>query len=298
MESVIFGGASAIGWGLSYVTARTSVRQMGAIRSLLYTEFVSVIMLTLYLILVPSLPTTPVSGDLALAVAMAVAAALLSALAEVLYAKSTEYGKLSIVAPLSSTYAVVVVVLSVLNGTVLTLLQWVAVAITLFGVALTAVKRGSVDTTPASKATLIGTALACGSALLWGASFWLTGVAVVTVLGSALPAWIGSFVMFGVLGLWIGLAMKRQGRISLQLPARGEWGAVLATTVTANVAQIANNVGLMTANIALVSVIGSLASAVTVVIARLMLREHLTRIQWAGIFLILFGVAVLSAAPG
>lgn len=298
MESVLFGGASAIGWGLSYVTARTSVRQMGAIRSLLYTELTSVIMLTLYVMLVPSLPHTPVSGDVALAIAMAIAAAFLSSVGEVLYAKSTEYGKLSIVAPLSSTYAVVVVILSVLNGTVLTVLQWVAVGVTLLGVALTSIKRDNEDRSPTSKATMIGTALACGSALLWGASFWLTGFSVVTVLGSALPAWIGSFVMFGVLGVWVGFSVRRQGYVSLRLPARGEWGAVLGTTVTANIAQVANNLGLMTANIALVSVIGSLASAVTVVIARLMLREHLTRIQWTGIFLILFGVGVLSAAPG
>jgi drug/metabolite transporter (DMT)-like permease len=44
------------------------------------------------------------------------------------------------------------------------------------------------------------------------------------------------------------------------------------------------------------AVIGSLFGAVTVLLARVFLKEQMSKFQWAGIGLIFFGVASLTAA--
>jgi uncharacterized membrane protein len=46
--------------------------------------------------------------------------------------------------------------------------------------------------------------------------------------------------------------------------------------------------------VAVVTVIGSLFSAVTVFLAGIVLRERLERTQWLGIFLIFIGIVLVS----
>jgi drug/metabolite transporter (DMT)-like permease len=59
-------------------------------------------------------------------------------------------------------------------------------------------------------------------------------------------------------------------------------------------ANIAYNLGISTSLTAVVSVISSLFSAVTVLMAWVFLRERLARWQWVGVAAILAGIALVS----
>ena len=57
---------------------------------------------------------------------------------------------------------------------------------------------------------------------------------------------------------------------------------------------VLSNLGMQTEQVAVISVLGSLYGAVTVGLAAIFLREHVTRWQWAGIFAIFAGIFLIS----
>jgi drug/metabolite transporter (DMT)-like permease len=55
-----------------------------------------------------------------------------------------------------------------------------------------------------------------------------------------------------------------------------------------------NNLGMQLEQVSVVSVLSSLYGAVTVLLAAVVLREHLRKIQWVGIAGIFIGIALIS----
>jgi drug/metabolite transporter (DMT)-like permease len=57
---------------------------------------------------------------------------------------------------------------------------------------------------------------------------------------------------------------------------------------------VANNAGMISGHVAVVSVLASLYGAVTVLLSRIFLREPMERSQWLGIALIFAGIIAVS----
>jgi len=57
---------------------------------------------------------------------------------------------------------------------------------------------------------------------------------------------------------------------------------------------VLSNLGMQMEQVAVISVLGSLYGAVTVVLAAIFLREHISRWQWSGIVLIFAGISLIS----
>lgn len=93
----------------------------------------------------------------------------------------------------------------------------------------------------------------------------------------------------------IVLALAIPFRQSLQPPTTNTWPWLIAVALLDSAAYIFNNFGLQSAQSGLVAVISSLFSAVTVLLARLFLREKLAVNQWVGLALIFIGVGLVSA---
>ncbi|HZS59457.1 MAG TPA: DMT family transporter, partial [Gemmatimonadaceae bacterium] len=87
------------------------------------------------------------------------------------------------------------------------------------------------------------------------------------------------------------IALKRGHNLALPKPALR--ALLLVHAACGVLGYIAYSSGLSTGHIAIVTVLSSLASGVTVLLARVVLSERLTRRQWAGVGAILLGVAML-----
>ena len=72
------------------------------------------------------------------------------------------------------------------------------------------------------------------------------------------------------------------------------WAWVVGVALLDTAANIAYNLGITISLTAVVSVISSLFSAVTVLLAWIFLRERLARWQWAGVAAILVGIVLVS----
>src|SRR6266403_431431 len=224
---ILLGVLTALTWGGSDFLARFATERMGTLRTLLYMQFIGFILLTL------ALPWLGGWGHLADGSgwqpwAWGALAGCVNAVSTLGLYRSFEIGKMAVVAPLSASYPVLTVTLSLLSGEHLSAARATGIACTMIGVLLVAAGEKAPDANDAE-------------------------------------------------------ALRRNTRaISL--------GMGLGDTT----AFVFSNRAMQLEQIAVVSVLGSLYGAVTVALAAIVLREHVSRWQWLGIGAIFSGIYLMS----
>jgi drug/metabolite transporter (DMT)-like permease len=194
-------------------------------------------------------------------------------------------GTMSIVAPVSATGAAVPVLVGVATGERPGGLQVAGIVVAMAGIVLAAREPGGAAPGPVLRRSLVLAGLA---ALGFGSFFVLIDRA--TELGGApwslLLVRVGEVALLGALALALRPALPASTRDAMPLLLIG----VLDFSATAFFA-LATEQGLLS----IVSVVGSLYPAVTVVLARVVLAERVARSQELGVLLTLAGVLAISA---
>lgn len=291
---IILGLAGAVCWGLADFIARFSSRRVGAYRTLFYMQFFGFVALSVYLKWAHSFARTDGHGWPPWA--FAALAGLINMAASLALYYSFQIGVMSIVAPVSSSYPALTVVLAMFSGEHLTGLRAGGLAVTLAGVILasTSFKSGaaksSTDANGGAHAHLtkgVGWAIVAGVG--FGFLFWFLGFYVVPVLGSPVSVWMIRIVSFSALLIIAGPAHQ-----TLALPRGSVWWLLLGVGMLDTAAFVFNNAGLATGQVSVVSVLASLYGAVTVLLSWIFLREPLERSQWLGVVLIFAGIVLVS----
>jgi drug/metabolite transporter (DMT)-like permease len=146
------------------------------------------------------------------------------------------------------------------------------------------------EANPSARAHLskgVGWAIVAG--MLFGFLFWFLGYYVVPVVGGTISVWVIRLTSFSAL-----LLCAAPARQSLRIPRGNVWWLLAAVGVMDTAAFMANNAGLHTGQVAVVSVLASLYGAVTVLLSWIFLRERLDPSQWFGIALIFAGIVLVS----
>jgi len=190
---------------------------------------------------------------------------------------------------------VLTMLLSALTGERLTPLRLAGLALTIAGVVVVA--RGEHEPSeanptgeqlqPAKKR--LGVNWAIFSAVCFGVMFWLLGLRVVPMLGSAPSVWLIRLTS----ALTTAVVMLFAGQ-SRALPSRRDLPMLLGVGVLDTCAYIFNNYGMAHEQTSVVSVLASLYGAVTVVLAALFLREKVSPSQWLGIVAIFIGIILIG----
>jgi drug/metabolite transporter (DMT)-like permease len=301
---IILGLTGALCWGAADFAARFGSRRVGAYRTLFFMQLFGFLALTAYL---------ESQGGIARGVApgwhpwaLAVAAGLVNVTASLALYHSFEVGVMSIVAPVSSAYPALTVALSLLSGERIHPIRAAGLAVTLIGVMLAATSFAEGPGAPvpdretsASKFTEgkstprahlskgVGWAIVAG--VLFGFLFWFLGYCVIPVVGGTVSVWVIRLTSFSAL-----LLCAAPARQSLSIPRGNVWWLLAAVGVMDTAAFIANNAGLHTGQVAVVSVLASLYGAVTVLLSWIFLRERIEPSQWFGIVLIFAGIVLVS----
>ena len=132
----------------------------------------------------------------------------------------------------------------------------------------------------------IGWALA--SALGFGVLFWLLGLRVIPRVGAPQTVW-----MIRMTCTVIAAAMILIARQPIRLPRNSRLFS-LGMGAGDTSAFVLSNRAMQLEQVAVVSVLGSLYGAVTVALAAVVLREHVSRWQCVGIAAIFFGIYLMS----
>lgn len=193
-------------------------------------------------------------------------------------------GKMSIVAPVSSTGALVPVVVGIVSGDALTFVIATGLAIAFVGVLLSS--QESAEETEGSMGVAAGIPLALAAAVGFGTFFVLYKEAAEGSTEWAIWfARVPAIVIVGILLRARSIGLPR-GRDLRRLVLVGQMdtaaGAFYALAITRGALSI-------------VAVVGSLYPVVTVLLARGMLGEQLRRVQLAGVTAAFLGVALVSA---
>ena len=278
----MLGLLAACAWGAADLIARFTGRGVGVLRTVFFTQTTAFVLMSVWLLANPS-------GFTVHAPAWAWGASLIGSgivlSGTLCLYRAITVGVVSIVAPISASYGAVTLILSVATGEVLRAVAIGGLMVTILGVAATSTPERQAGA-PVSKMPGLGPALY--SAVAFGVGFWIIGAFAVPKLGWALPVWI----YYGSGALAAGaIALKRGHHLALPRPALC---ALLLVHASCGVlGYVALSTGLSTGHVAIVTVLSSLASGVTVLLARVVLDERLTRRQWAGVGAILLGVAML-----
>jgi drug/metabolite transporter (DMT)-like permease len=291
---IALGLAAAVLWGVGDVLARFSARGVGTLRAIYFGQFPGLALLTLWLLAVPS-----AHADIWQAPPMAWGAALLASplnlLATYALTRAVSIGTLALVMPLISSYGAISALLAVASGEPLGRGTAFGLLATLCGAALAAAHRPppGTDQPRRSGFTLpAGVPWALLAAMTFGLTIWMQGALVVPHLGSVVPVWI--YAVTAILLLACGSRLLGQ---SLALPPRRMLLLALVTGFLTACAYAALSIGLSTGDVAIVSVLSSLSSAVSALLGFTLLGERLARWQWGGIGLIMAGVVTINATP-
>jgi drug/metabolite transporter (DMT)-like permease len=204
--------------------------------------------------------------------------------------RAFEIGTLSLVSPISASFAVVTALLALTSGE---RPPWPAITGTslLVGGILLATKGMGGAEAENKTARYRGIPEAIASALGFGAMFWLFYFFVEPALGYTWP-----LVVLKIMASIAAIGLIRRAKLGQRPSFKGTrivplaLGAALADTL----AWLAYIQGSRTEFAAVVTALASLFSVVTICLASILLREKLKPSQWVAVAIILFGILLVS----
>ncbi len=287
MTSLLLGIGAALAWGIADFIARFTSLKVGPSRSLLGAMVAGIVALTLLL---------PFSQELLLPSPRAALLCVIGGLLNmggllILYAALAR-GPVTVVAPVIAGHPALAVGFLVFLGVVPGPQQWVGMMVTMAGLILLTRAVGAEGSFPDLdrhyiRNTIRLSAVAC---LLFGVQIVVMQEARLEY-GVLSTTWLTRAVTVSALLLW--MAIRREAMIFplKELPRIGLQGLLDALGVYLFL------FGSSGTDRAVVVVLASCFSAVTVLLARFVLKEAMSRKQWAAIAVVLAGVAALAAAP-
>lgn len=286
---ILLGILTALTWGGSDFLARFATHRMGTLRALLYMQLIGFLLLTV------SLPWLGGWGHLADGSgwqpwAWGILAGCVNAISTLSLYRSFEIGKMAVVAPLSASYPVLSVSLSLLSGEHLSVLRAIGIACTMLGVLLVAGGEQAPDANDAEAMRRSGKGIgwALSSAVGFGVLFWLLGLRVIPRVGAPQTVWMIRMTCTVIAAVVILIVRQPIG-----LPRNCRWIS-LGMGAGDTAAFVLSNRAMQIEQVAIISVLGSLYGAVTVALAAIVLREHVSRWQWSGIAAIFAGIYFMS----
>lgn len=277
------GVVAALGYGTADYIARFTARDLGPLRALLGALVVGSLLASAALVATQTalpLPTSAAWGLLPLAGALTVAMLL------ALYAALAR-GPVTVVAPIVGAYPALVLVLLIPLGTLPSAYQWAGLVVTAGGVALLGTQASptaGVAPPPRRLSATVAIALLASS---------LVALQVIVVqeaaahFGALATTWASRvYALLGLVLIGVGTAAP------LRIPA-AQWPRLIAQGLLDGSALLAIATAPASSDRATVAIVTSAFSVVTVLLARVFLREQLTRTQGLAIVLTLLGVATL-----
>jgi drug/metabolite transporter (DMT)-like permease len=268
-------GAS-LAWGVADFVGPWQGRTLGALRVMLWAQIGGVVAIGVVV-------AARGHGPHHWAVLWAVPAAVSGTLGLYAYYRGMATGTMAVVAPIAGASAIVPVIFGIATGDRPHTVQFVGIACAIVGVAL-----ASQEHQAGEKRFAAGAGLALLAAVGFGFYFPPMHAA-----GAADPWW-ASFVFRVTAGLLVmGVVAVRRPNIRLT-----GWPLVVVLVVVGCGDTLGNLLFASSAGrglVSLTSVLASLYPIVTVVLAALVLKERVARLQLVGVILTLAGVGLISA---
>jgi len=289
----VIGGAALLGagaagsWGVGDFTARFLGRAIGVPQGLFGMMLVGSLAVGLYVVASGETLVWELSG-LWLLVLNGVA----TVLATMMLFEALTRGPVSLGSPVVSSYPAFAVPMTVVFGARPEIVHWVAMVATLGGIWLVALAVWRVDggDRPEYAPAVLRRAvlLALGSAFFFAVALLAADHAIERY---GLPMTLLSGRIVGALVLGAGfLVMRKVPRMPLRA-----WPLILLIALVDTLGYVFVYAGLSLENGEFAIVTSSAYSVVTILLARIFLREQVVPLQWLGVAIVIAGIGTLSA---
>jgi drug/metabolite transporter (DMT)-like permease len=277
--AIVLGLAASVSWGVADFIGGLQSRRMPVVAVVLGSQLAGLVLIAS---IVAIRGEAPPGGDFALYAALSSIGGIVGLTA---FYRALSIGAMGVVAPLSSTAAIIPLVVGIATGDRPSALQGAGVALAVTGVALASREAGEEAHDSATVAR--GAGLALVSAVGFGCFFLAIDRASD---GDVLWAvCVNRAVSVSLLGLAL---VALRPKVGLRAVDMGKLAVVGVLDITANLFfAIASTKGL----VSVVSVLSSLYPVMTVVLARLVLGERLQAVQRIGAAVAIAGAALISA---
>ncbi|MFO7478960.1 MAG: DMT family transporter [Methyloceanibacter sp.] len=282
MISALLGLTSALGLGTADFMARFSARALGAAPTYAVVLLIGSVATTIWVVVSGAeLVWSPYGCAIAVAHGMSV-----SVMCILLY-EGMARGPIAVVAPIVASHPVPVLIVNVLMGVRPSAVQWGAMAVVILGGVL--ISRHAIsDAEPSqAKANRTTILIALGACLAYVAIV-LTAQTATPLIGELQTMWIGRWA--GLVFIALILAIQRA---PVRVP-RSWWPFVGLQGALDSLGYLAFLAGANSASPHVTMVVASAFSVVTVLLARVVINEQISRLQWFAIALIAAGTAILS----
>jgi len=276
--SIVCGLLTATGFGIADFAAKLSTNRIGFLQTALSVQLIGSFFVLPFAL--RDAHRVLINPWITL---VAILLGVVNAVGTLFLYKGFEIGRLSIVSPIASTAPVVAILLAItFLGEIVTSQILVGISLVMVGIMLVSLQTAQGDV---SQQVARGTAYAVGFMLFGG--LLLFGLKPVTsVLGVFLPVLILRLVGIPVLAVPF-FSRSRGGSRAFRL--------VLPVAFFDTFANVAYTLGVSLGTVTIVSPVGGMFSAITVLLAWAFLKEKPSRHQIIGFVAILVGVATLGA---
>lgn len=282
-SDLFFGLTTAVGYGTSDFVARQASHRIGHVRVLFYLDLVGFAIFAPIALAVENGPWR--WSD---AWGIVIGLGVLNTFASLLLYRSFEYGVLSIVSPIASSYPAVTAALAIVFlGDRPGIPATAGIGFALAGIIL--LSRGGVHpaNTPPRDARQ-GMLSAFGAFAGYGVFYF----ALKYVVADVGPVTMTAAVR--LVGVLVLLILSAVGLLHVGGLPRPLWPYVGVMSVLDSLAFIAFNIGILGGSVAIVGTLSGLFSAVTVGLAVGVLHERLMRAQLVGVLSIFVGVVLIA----
>ena len=285
--SALLGAGAAVSWGFGDFTSRFIGRAIGVPQAMFGVMLISSLATVLYIVVSGEPLVWEPSGFWLLAIS-----GVATLLATLMLFDAITRGPVSLGSPIVSSYPALAVPMTVALGARPEPIHWVAMAATLGGVWLVARAVSRIDggDKPEYAPAVLRRAIpmALGGALVFAIAMLAADRAIeqyglpMTLLSGRLA---GTLVMGAAF-----LGMRRVPRMPVK-----SWPLLLVLTVMDTLGYVLVYAGLSLENGEFAMVTSSAYSVVTILLARIFLREPVVPLQWLGVAIVIAGMGTLSA---
>lgn len=275
---------SSLSWGTSDFMGGLAARRVGSVRVLAVSYPSGAVLITfLALVIVPGQWSWST-------VTIGLFAGIVGALAIGLLYAALSRGQMGIVSPITAVLSgAVPVVVGVVSGESLSALALAGVAVA--GIAVVLVSR---ESGPHRRTPVRAVLLAVGSGLAIGVYLSVIGTAPVDsgIWVATMGRWFSTALVLAILVVLIQRSRRAAPRDRPAFP----WNLALAAGALDALANAVFQLAAQRGLLAIVAVIGSLYPAATVILARILLKETMSRVQLLGVLMALLAASTLTLA--
>ena len=282
--SILAGLGGMVGWGSSDFFANSASEKVGHFKTFFWSQLAAIVLILIMVFAVaPQWSFTPLLFGLTLF------GAVMYTIGYLLFYKGFEIGNVSVVSAVINTQTLFVILISFLRGQRLSPFQIVGICLLLFGVLLVSVnfkdlQKGTMSLVIGVKETLI-------SAICFGVFYWPINEYVVEKIH-----WLPVVLMTKIIAVSLVFLISQFQKKSLHIThVKSKFVYLLiAIGVLEAVGVLSATFGQSYGDGIIVAPISSALTIVTVALAMIFLKEQITKIQAAGIAIVVGGI-ILSA---